>query len=164
VTNPSPTDRTIIIPPRDASKYLAKRNIDAGCFVEALQEGLAQRQNCTAYHPITAPGYYQWSETNRAIREFHCGTGKWKMANPDNRPLLVHADNTTKFVAAAGNSATGIRGAYPNVARKKGGGHQPISKRDQPTPDWARTVLACIASFRCGSHTPTRRMAAAVFL
>ena len=120
MTNPSPTDRTIIIPPRDARKYLAKRNIDARCFVEAVQEGLAQRQNCTAYHPITAPGYYQWSETNRAIREFHCETGQWKMANPDNRPLLVHADNTTRFVAAAGNSATGIRGAFPNVARKKG--------------------------------------------
>lgn len=45
---------------------------------------------------------------------------QWKMANPDNRPLLVHADNTTKFVAAAGNSATGIRGAFPNVVRKKG--------------------------------------------
>ena len=42
------------------------------------------------------------------------------MANPDNRPLLVHVDNQMKFVAAAGNSATGLREAAPGLARGKG--------------------------------------------
>lgn len=120
MTTPSPINRTIIIPPREAGEYLAKRDIDANRLAAALTEGLAQRQNCQIYHPVTAPGYYQWAETNRAIREFHCKTGRWKMANTDNRPLLVHANHLTKFVAAAGNAATGIRDAIPDVARRKG--------------------------------------------
>lgn len=120
MTNPSPVTRTIIITPHEASAYLAKRDIDANCFRGALKEGLAQRENCSEFHPITAPGFYQWPETNRAIREFHCKTNNWKMANPDNRPLLVHVDNQTKFVAAAGSSATGLLEAAPGLARRKG--------------------------------------------
>ena len=42
------------------------------------------------------------------------------MANIDNRPLLVHANHLTKFVAAAGNAATGIRDAIPDVAGRMG--------------------------------------------
>ena len=120
MTTPSPIEGTIIIPPSEASEYLAKRDIDADCLATALTEGLAQRQNCQIYHPVTAPGYYQWSETNFSIRKFHCESNKWKLANPDNRPLLVHVDNQTKFVAAAGNSATGLRNAAPELARRKG--------------------------------------------
>lgn len=64
MTTPSPTENTTIIPSREAREYLAKRDIDANCLAVALTEGLAQRQNCEVYHPVTAPGYYQWSETN----------------------------------------------------------------------------------------------------
>ena len=120
MTTPSPTENTTIIPSREAREYLAKRDIDADCLAVALTEGLAQRQNCEVYHPVTAPGYYQWSETNYSIRKFHCESNNWKMANPDNRPLLVHVDNQMKFVAAAGNSATGLRNAAPGLARRKG--------------------------------------------
>lgn len=120
MTTPSPIENTTIIPPNEAKGYLAKRDIDADYLATALTEGLAQRRNCEIYHPVTAPGFYQWSETNFAIRKHHCKSNNWKIANPDNRPLLVHVDNQTSFVAAAGNSATGLREATPGLARRKG--------------------------------------------
>ncbi|WP_232297773.1 hypothetical protein, partial [Corynebacterium jeddahense] len=67
-----------------------------------------------------APATYQWAETNASIRHSHCKTGKWEMANPENRPLIVHVENLTQFGAVAGNSATGLKNAVPDFARKKG--------------------------------------------
>ena len=71
MTTPSPIEKTTIIPPNEAKDYLAKRNIDSDCLATALAEGLAQRQNCEIYHPVTAPGYYQWSETNFSLSLIH---------------------------------------------------------------------------------------------
>lgn len=150
MTTPSPIENTTIIPPSEAKEYLAKRDIDAACLATGLTEGLAQRQNCEVYHPVPAPGYYQWSETNFSIRKFHCESNNWKIANPDNRPLLVHVDKQTKFVAAAGNSATGLREAAPGLARRKGVSTiQSVNASNQ--------LQIGLGSFTPASHTPDAR-------
>lgn len=120
MATPSPIEQTIIIAPSDAKQYLAKRDIDVDSLIEGLEEGFAKRLNCEVYDPVTAPATYQWAETNTSIRRSHCLTGRWEMANPENRPLVVHVEHSIQFGAVAGDSATGLKDGVPDFARKKG--------------------------------------------
>lgn len=115
-----PIQEPIIIPPSEAAEYLAKRDIKVDLLTNGLHVGFTQRRNCSRFHPVTAPGYHQWSETNAEIRRSFCAEGQWSMDNPENRPLLVNTEQQIKFSAAAGNSATGLRIGSPDLARPKG--------------------------------------------
>lgn len=75
----------IIIPPSEAAQYLAQRDIEVDLLKNGLQVGFTQRRNCSEFHPVTAPGYYQWAETNAEIRRNFCASGRWALDNPDNR-------------------------------------------------------------------------------
>lgn len=113
-------EEPIIIPPSEAAQYLAQRDIEVDLLKNGLQVGFTQRRNCSEFHPVTAPGYYQWAETNAEIRRNFCASGRWALDNPDNRPLIENAEQNIRFVAAGGNAATGLAIGTPDVARSKG--------------------------------------------
>lgn len=115
-----PIHEPIIIPPSKAAQYLAQRDIEVDLLTNGLRVGFTQRRNCSEFHPVTAPGYYQWAETNAEIRRSFCAGGQWTLDNPDNRPLIENAKQNIRFVAAGGNAATGLEIGTPDVARPKG--------------------------------------------
>lgn len=112
--------KPIIIPPSEAAQYLAQRDIYVDLLANGVRVGHAQRQNCSKFYPVTAAGYYQWSETNAEIRRSFCAEGGWTLDDTDNRPMLVNSEHQIRFVAAGGNSATGLTIDTPDVANTKG--------------------------------------------
>ncbi len=103
----------------DADDYLKALGLRQELLWESLTVGIGASRNTSDYHPPTAAGYYLWAETIAALRRGLEPTGEWRIANPKNRPLVIHEKTGVSMTAAGGNAATGTE-AMPNVARRKG--------------------------------------------
>lgn len=119
MTTPSPIPAPIVIDAADAVGYLERMDISLSDLQEALAIGEMAAGNTDDNHPVTAAGYYRWSETNASIRRSHINSGRWSRKNPSGRPLIESKEATYTLTACGGDEATGTE-AMPNVARKKG--------------------------------------------
>lgn len=116
---PSPTPTPIIVDAADATGYLERMNISLLDLTKALDFGETAAGNTDDNHPVTAAGFYRWSETNASIRRAHTSGGQWSRQNPSGRPLIKNKEANYRLTACGGDAATGTE-AMPNVARRKG--------------------------------------------
>lgn len=119
MTTPSPMPTPIVIDAADAASYLERMNIILPDLQTALGIGETAAGNVDDNHPVTAAGYYRWSETNASIRRSHISSGQWSRKNPSGRPLVENKEANYTLTACGGDAATGTE-AMSNVARKKG--------------------------------------------
>lgn len=119
MTTPFPMPTPIVIDAADAVGYLERMNISLPDLQNSLERGEIAAGNTDDNHPVTAAGYYRWSETNASIRRSHTNSGQWSRRNPSGRPLIESKEANYALIACGGDAATGTQ-AMPNVARKKG--------------------------------------------
>ena len=85
----------------------------------AIQRGHLARIECTENHPVTAPGFYCWSETVRAMRELMAQDG-WIRDNEGNQGLIRNAELDLTLTVAAGDEGVGLADRIPTTRYPKG--------------------------------------------
>lgn len=104
----------------ESSAPLAALGLDAQLLTEAVRSGVSGAQNITAFHPVTARGLTQWSETVAFLRSALDERG-WQATNPQNSPRVTSPDGKTSLMVAGGDHATGVpHGTTPRTARGRG--------------------------------------------
>jgi len=92
-----------------------------GMTVEQLQDvimdGVHARTKGTPHHPKTYPGYAQWAETVRALRDKAVPLG-WAPTDENNFPLCVHDERGISIAVQTGDKETGTTGVPSNRAPK----------------------------------------------
>jgi len=92
-----------------------------GLMIEQVQDvvmaGVHARTNGTHHHPKTYPGYSQWAETVRALRDVTVPLG-WSPTDKNNFPLCVHDDRLLAIAVQTGDRETGTTGIPSNRAPK----------------------------------------------
>lgn len=91
-------------------------------LVEVVLHGLNERKICSPLHPRTYPGYKQWAETVRALREKTVPLG-WKFTDDNNWPLSIHPSERIRIAVQTGDSETGTplsEGRNPSNRAHKG--------------------------------------------
>jgi hypothetical protein len=91
-----------------------------GLTAEGLREcaavGLAGRKAATPFHPPSFPGYHQWAETHRALREKYVPMG-WRPDDFGGFSTIVNLEGTIAVTVATGTDRTG-RPGYPEPTTK----------------------------------------------
>ena len=83
--------------------------LDEKTLLEAVARGLAARQTCTSFDPPSFPGYLQWAQTHRALRELLV-PHDWTPDDSRNFSRAVNPDRTVAITVATGDEYTGITG------------------------------------------------------
>ncbi|WEF31825.1 hypothetical protein [Pseudoduganella chitinolytica] len=92
-----------------------------GLTIEQVQDvimaGVHARTNGTPHHPKTYPGYAQWAETVRSLRDVVVPLG-WAVTDKNNFPLCVHEERVLSIAVQTGDRETGTTGIPSNRAPK----------------------------------------------
>lgn len=73
---------------------------------EAARVGLDAMKRCTAFHPPSSPGFYQWSEIHVALRQTFVPL-KWQHSDAGGFSTIVSPDGQIAVAVATGSSRTG---------------------------------------------------------
>jgi hypothetical protein len=95
--------------PHERTSRLHALGLDEKTLLGAVQRGLAARQTCTAFDPPSFPGYLQWAQTHRALREL-LAPQDWTPDDSRNFSRVVNPDRTVAVTVATGDEYTGISG------------------------------------------------------
>lgn len=89
-------------------------------LLAAVRMGVSSARNITAFHPVTARGFIQWSETVASLRQALDEDG-WKRSDPKNSPRITSPDGRTSIMVIGGNADTGVSmDVAPATARRRG--------------------------------------------
>lgn len=106
--------------PHDRTTRLHALGLDEERILEAVRRGLTARQTCTPFDPPSFPGYLQWAQTHRALRELLVGRG-WTPDDSRNFSRVVSPDATVAITVATGDENTGTIGLNePHTKYPKG--------------------------------------------
>lgn len=101
-----------------------------GLAIEQVQDvvmaGVHARTNGTRHHPKTFPGYAQWAETVRALRDVVVPLG-WSATDKNNFPLCVHDERMLSVAVQTGDRETGTTGIPSNRAPKGASTEQAVA-------------------------------------
>lgn len=86
---------------------------------ESIQDGAgAYRAAATPHHPAPYPGERMWGETCASLAAYTHGHG-WDKESFDGVDLILNRVTGVAVIVTAGDSATGIESAVPNVRYKR---------------------------------------------
>lgn len=103
-----------------APSALELLGLDSDTLTIAVLRGVRQAQNITNFHPVTARGFVQWSETVAALRE-QLNERDWRQADPQNSPRVLSPDGLTSIMVIGGNANTAVsEDLTPGTARRRG--------------------------------------------
>lgn len=118
--NPDPARPELYVAPEDATPALASLGLDAAVLVNSVRTGVESAQGITPFHPVTARGFTQWSETVAYLRHELVEQG-WKRGDPQNSPRVLSPDGAMAIMVIGGNADTGISlTVNPRTARRRG--------------------------------------------
>ncbi|WOH18077.1 hypothetical protein IRJ34_17235 [Paenarthrobacter sp. GOM3] len=104
----------------DAPYTLELLGLDSDVLMNAVVRGVREAQNITNFHPVTARGFVQWSETVAALRA-QLSEHNWRQADPQNSPRVVSPDGQTSIMVIGGNANTAVsEDVTPGTARRRG--------------------------------------------
>lgn len=104
----------------NAEDQLGRLELDAPVLTTALLRGVAQARNITSFHPTTARGFTQWSETVASLRE-QLDHRLWTRHDPQNSPRITSPTRKTTLLVAGGDPNTGVsQQLMPRTARRRG--------------------------------------------
>lgn len=86
---------------------------------DVIMQGLLARTSCSPHHPRTYPGYAQWAETVRALRDKTVPAG-WATSNHRNFPLSIHPSGDKTIAVQTGDEDTGMATGRPSNRAAKG--------------------------------------------
>ena len=86
---------------------------------DVVMQGLLARTTCTTHHPKTVPGFYQWAETVRALRDKTVPLG-WSPSDENNFPLCIHPSEKLVIAVQTGDADTGVATGMPSNRAPKG--------------------------------------------
>lgn len=99
---------------------LASLGIEQAILMDAVRVGVVRAKDVTVFHPTTARGFVQWSETVASLRQDLDKQG-WSLSDPKNSPRVTSPDGKTSIMVIGGNEATGVSlGVDPRTARRRG--------------------------------------------
>lgn len=101
------------------SRLLQLFGLSPEAIQDVVMQGLLARTNCTAHHPRTFAGLYQWAETVRALRDKTSPLG-WSCSDENNFPLCVHPSGNLVIAVQTGDCETGMTGSNPSNRAAKG--------------------------------------------
>lgn len=84
---PEPLQSQPYVTAQDAPSVLALLGLNNGVLMDSVRTGVARAQDVTAFHPVTARGYTQWSETVAYLRQELVGR-QWAQGDPQNSPRV----------------------------------------------------------------------------
>jgi hypothetical protein len=76
---------------------------------DAASQGVAARRRCTAFHPPSSPGFYQWSEIHVALRQTLVPLN-WRHSDVGGFSTVVSPDGSIAISVATGSDRTGKPG------------------------------------------------------
>ncbi|WP_199154547.1 hypothetical protein [Chromobacterium sp. ASV23] len=88
-------------------------------LLQALDQGVRQRLNCSPLLPITFPGQAQWAYTIEALRLQVCTSG-WKHESHHNLPVTISPNEDFGVVVYTGDEDTGRASGFPSNKTSKG--------------------------------------------
>lgn len=111
----SPSPATEVLAPT-----LESLGVHESALLAAVKAGVSGANNVTAFHPITARGFTQWSETVASLRQSLNEEG-WTRSNPKNSPRITSPDGRTSIIVIGGNADTGVSAdVSPTTSRRRG--------------------------------------------
>lgn len=108
-----------VVLPEEVEAFLPVVGIRTAVCQEIARIGEEARDRCTPNHPPSAPGFYAWSEWNRALRDF-TGIDGWSSSDEDNLSRVISPDGRIAITVSSGGSGTGVPGSTPSTAHPKG--------------------------------------------
>jgi hypothetical protein len=142
---------------------------------EAAARGLDARRRCTAFHPPSAPGFYQWAETHVALREILVREGG-QADDTGGFSTCISPNGSIAITVATGNERTGKAGLpapetkYPRGAMthaaievnqqvgldlETGASILPAEPTDAPYDTWILLLNTRFAELRMELSRPT---------
>jgi len=99
---------------------LESLEVQETALLDAVRMGVSSAKNITSFHPVTARGFIQWSETVASLRQALDGEG-WRRSDPKNSPRITSPDGRTSIMVIGGNADTGVSlDVTPATARRRG--------------------------------------------
>jgi hypothetical protein len=93
---------------------------------DVIMAGVHARATGTMHHPKTYPGYSQWAETVRALRDVIVPSG-WLPTDDNNFPLCIHDERGLSIAVQTGDRETGTTGIPSNRAPKGASTEQAVA-------------------------------------
>lgn len=105
---------------RTSVPSLASLELPETALLSAVRAGVNSARTVTSFHPVTARGFIQWSETVASLRNSLDEQG-WRCSNPKNSPRITSPDGRTVIMVIGGNADTGVSpDVSPATARRRG--------------------------------------------
>lgn len=109
----------LIITDGDSERKLQKLNLSAEGLTQACLQGVLSRSNCTDYNTKGGPGFIQWDNTVKALRERFCGKN-WVKYEYGGLEGIVSTDKIIRIIPSSGNVATGNKNQPASNKNPKG--------------------------------------------
>lgn len=117
---PEPLQSWRFVSEQDAPEKLNDLALDVDVLGDAVRNGVIRAQDVTPFHPVTARGYIQWSETVATLRQALVARD-WTQGDPQNSPRVFAPDGKTSIMVVGGNSDTGVSlDLEPKTSRRRG--------------------------------------------
>jgi hypothetical protein len=98
----------VIHDPVEIDSWLARWSLRPEDISIPLMIGRAAGADTTHNNPVSAAGYYRWSESYRAICELLCTEQRgWLRADVDGQPLVIHRGYGIALLVTSGTNETG---------------------------------------------------------
>jgi hypothetical protein len=105
--------------PRDITDALAELGLTVEILSDAILRGENARDSCTANDPPSAPGFYSWAGTVRALRDILIPLG-WMRNDDVNYSRVVNAELNVAIAVVTGDEGTGNKDMSPKTKYPKG--------------------------------------------
>ena len=110
---------TVKTSPREVTDALTKIGLTNGLLLDAILRGENSRDSCTINDPPSAPGFYSWAGTVRALRDILIPLG-WVRNDDVNYSRVVNAELNIAIAVVTGDEGTGNKDISPKTKYPKG--------------------------------------------
>jgi hypothetical protein len=105
--------------PREVTDALSVLGLTNEILLDAILRGENSRDNCTINDPPSAPGFYSWAGTVRALRDILVPLG-WSKNDDVNYSRVVNGDLNIAIAVVTGDEGTGNKYLNPKTKYPKG--------------------------------------------
>ena len=110
---------TVKTSPREVTDALTKIGLTNELLLDAILRGENSRDSCTINDPPSAPGFYSWAGTVRALRDILIPLG-WVRNDDVNYSRVVNAELNIAIAVVTGDEGTGNKDISPKTKYPKG--------------------------------------------
>jgi hypothetical protein len=104
---------------REVTNALAELGLTKEILHDAILRGENTRDSCTANDPPSAPGFYAWAGSVRALRDILMPKG-WKRNDDVNYSRVVNLELGVAIAVVTGDDGTGNQAVSPRTKYPKG--------------------------------------------